>query len=242
VITQNGYFTFTVLIAFTVLIGCTTIDNLEKPEEPTSTVISIAPATMTPKPINSVTPKATMTVTEVPTFAPIRPVDKSVPIYHCYGVPIEIDDAHNGYDFGFQNSNPIGFPIVAIADGVLLSATFDTSEGGAIFIDHGIVKLPSGTLQRIISTYWHIKPMDQLLGGNIGNQGMRIKEGDQIAAFCNECGYSPELELQIISLDATKTNRLHGSDLRDFMLQQYGLITPGEYPHIDPAEIGLNCQ
>ncbi len=174
------------------------------------TMVEMPTSTPTPEPTATLTPEPTPTATQIPCLNPVRPVDISVPIYHCYGVPIGTDSAHNGYDYGFEgydSSYEVGYPVVSIADGNLVYAKIDGNEG-AIFIDHGVVQLTNGDSMRVVSSYWHIIPLPTLLGGPQGNVGLNIWKGDSIADFCSTCGTSPEVELQIIGLDPKETQYL----------------------------------
>ena len=223
-------------------IAATQTAQLTETPEPTDTLTPTQTAmpTETPEPTDTPTPTPTKIPrpTRTPTprvLSPVRPVDPSVPLYHGYGVPVGGDpagDGHNGYDYGFQACVDIDYDILAIEAGEIMVLGQEGLRDN-IWIDHGEVQLSDGTVWRVMSTYWHSQWNDGL------REGMQVARGEPILHFlsCDESGYFPEVELQMIGADPRATRGMTGRALLRFVIDNEK--PNGEFDHFDPALIGL---
>ena len=90
---------------------------------------------------------------------------------------------HNGIDFGV----PCGTPVIAAADGTVISAGYGGGNGNRIVIDHGIV---SGV--GLASTYNHLSAFVVKSG--------KVKRG-QLIAFSGTTGHSTGCHLHFETLE-----------------------------------------
>lgn len=213
---------------------------------PTSTFTTIPPTpTITPTftPNATSTLKPTATATPAPRILqPVRPVDSAVPLYHKFGQVLSgmniprYGNKHQGYDYGFNNCNPITFDVIAIEAGEVMQL----GEEWDVWLDHGDVQLTNGEVWRVMSAYAHTKYDSSL------KVGQKIEKGQVIAHFvdCNTLHpegrkTDPELELTMRLADARATKRLKGKDLMSYMVEkQFNIL--GNFTTFDPILIGLS--
>jgi len=131
-----------------------------------------------------------------------RPVSTAVPLYHGYGniqdSPVNFMGFHSGYDYGFNNCNPIGEPIIAMGVGVVDQTWVDEphpssgGKNGGLRISYGLRMLSDGRMERVYAIYGHVVP--------IVGAGTKVNTDMHIANFstCERYGYTPELEIQIM--------------------------------------------
>lgn len=103
---------------------------------------------------------------EGPASSPFGPTRKYIGVSATTGEPCEKESTHQGYDIAV----PIGTPIVAPADGVVILADPDLYyEGGAIFLDHG---------HGVVSIFMHMSEIDVAVGD-------RVAAGERLGASGN---------------------------------------------------------
>lgn len=100
-----------------------------------------------------------------PASSPFGPVRKYIGVSAVTGEPCESTSIHRGYDM----ATPIGTPLIAPADGVVLLSDELYYEGNAIFLDHG---------QGLVSIFMHLSEMDV-------EPGDIVKAGDVIGKTGN---------------------------------------------------------
>jgi murein DD-endopeptidase MepM/ murein hydrolase activator NlpD len=241
---------FSLIFALLGLAACG--PSLEQVASQTASVATQAAAAWTE------TPSATATTTDTPTLVPTttplptetptatvppllilqRPVPETVPLYHGYG---EITNSivgytgfHPGYDYGTPQlgCTLIEEPIIAMAPGIVVETAVDkdhpSGKNGWIRIDYGVYFLADGRTAHVVSQFGHVIPLVQV--------GDVVDTNTHVADFstCERYGYSPELEIQIFSLDPIATRDLQGQEILAYIGSHWedGLT-------IDPVLAGL---
>jgi len=164
-----------------------------------------------------------------------RPVSNDIPVYHVYGSnQPTYSGFHPGFDYGFNTCDLISEGIIAMGKGTIIRIDVDdphpAGKNGTVRIDYGVHLIASGEKCRIIAQMGHIVPAVSV-GDSV--------DSDSIVAYFSTCeryGYSPELEVQILCLDAEKTENIN-----EYLLDQYlsKKIDEGIELHINPELVGL---